>query len=200
MDLLTLHQRLNEIERLTESAVFSLAQARVMFPEESDQVLLNSLGRHTRSGVLRKVATGIWLNTGSNFLSRGNLLHQVAVLLRPADFNYLSLESVLSEHSVISQQMLGYLTVMTTGAKRTYKTSLGTIEFTLTKRDPRQLLAETLPVTNSPLRRATVARAWADLKRVGRNIEMVDQDELELALGTTNTLYTASAVAGGLNV
>ena len=142
MDLKTLQARLADLETHTKTPVFSLAQARMLFPEDSDQVLRNSLGRHTRAGYLEKVTTGIWLNKFSAHKSAA-VLPMVAALLRPYDFNYVSLETVLSEESIISQQMFGYLTVMTTGKKKTYKTPYGTIEFTTTKRDPKALLQET---------------------------------------------------------
>lgn len=182
MDVKTLQLRLRSIEAHTQTPVFSLSQARIIFPEGSDQNLMNSLQRHSKAGFLRKVCTGVWLNSLSAYQAKGNVLHQVATLLRPSDFNYVSLESVLSESSVISQQLQGYLTVMTTGRRRVYKTSLGTIEFTHTKRDPRSLLRDTTQPADSSLRRATIARAFTDLKRVGRNVEMVDNLELRRSI------------------
>jgi len=181
MDVRTLQARLADLEKLTKSPVFSLAQARMLFPEDSDQVLRNSLGRHVKAGSLEKVVTGVWFNPLSAYKT-APVLPMVAALLRPFDFNYLSLETVLSEESVISQQMFGYLTVMTTGKKKTYKTPYGTIEFTNTKRDPKSLLQETVQIPGMPLRRATIKRAWGDLKRVGRNVGMVDHEELQQAL------------------
>lgn len=192
MDLKALQAKLADLETHTKTPVFSLAQARMLFPEDSDQVLRNSLGRHTRAGYLEKVTTGIWLNKFSAHKT-APVLPMVAALLRPYDFNYVSLETVLSEESIISQQMFGYLTVMTTGKKKTYKTPYGTIEFTTTKRDPKALLQETTRVPGSPLRRATVKRAWGDLKHVRRNLGMVDQEELAQALAASSTQPEATA-------
>jgi hypothetical protein len=185
MNLKTLQTRLADLESKTKTPVFSLAQARVVFPEDKDQVLRNSLGRHTRAGYLEKVTTGIWFNRFSAYRSVP-VLPMVVALLRPYDFNYVSLETILSEESIISQQMFGYLTVMTTGKKNTFRTPYGTIEFITTRRDPRELLRDTIPMSGLPLRRATIRRAWGDLKRVGRNVGMVDKEALDQALVTTN--------------
>ncbi|PHM28446.1 hypothetical protein [Xenorhabdus budapestensis] len=58
----------------------------------------------------------------------------LAKAMRRGEYNYVSLESALSEYGAISQIPIDRLTVMTTGRKGTYKTPFGIIEFTHTKR------------------------------------------------------------------
>ena len=78
--------------------------------------------------------------------------------------------------------MFDYATVMTTGRSGTFKTPLGTLELTHTKRDPMAITNETYPLDDYPLREATIKRAYLDLKNVGRNLELVDQDALSEAI------------------
>lgn len=104
-------------------------------------------------------------------------IEHVARALRRGEYNYVSLESALSEYGVISQIPLDRLTVMTTGRKGVYHTALGTIEFIHTKRKPTAIL-EGVVDAGRPLRLATPHTAWRDLKRVGRNTHLVNADEL----------------------
>lgn len=66
---------------------------------------------------------------------------------------------------------------MTTGRSGEFKTPLGTIEFTHTKRNPINILENT-SLVGRPLRLATKQTAYRDLKRVGRNTHLVNDDAL----------------------
>jgi len=85
---------------------------------------------------------------------------------------------MLSEYGVISQIPMDRLTVMTTGRAGELKTPYGIIEFTHTKR-PVAVLPDGILSSARPLRLASKATAWRDLKRVGRNVHLVDRTELE---------------------
>jgi len=104
-------------------------------------------------------------------------VERIAVALRRGEYNYISLESALSEYGAISQIPVDRLTVMTTGRKGLYRTPWGTIEFTHTKRATSNIIASICNV-GRPLRLATPMAAWRDLKRVGRNTHLVDEEAL----------------------
>ncbi len=104
-------------------------------------------------------------------------IEHVARALRRGEYNYVSLESALSEYGVISQIPVDRLTVMTTGRKGVYGTPVGTIEFVHTKRKLSAILAGVVDVQR-PLRLATAQTAWRDLKRVGRNTHLVNEGKL----------------------
>lgn len=53
------------------------------------------------------------------------------------------------------------------------------VKILLTKRSREDILANTLVTEDRPLRMATKNAAWRDLKRVGRNTEMVNVEEIE---------------------
>lgn len=70
------------------------------------------------------------------------------------------------------------LTLMTTGRRGEYSTPFGVIEFTHTARSVLDVLDGTLDF-GRPLRIATRRTAYRDLKRVGRNLHLVDQIALD---------------------
>jgi hypothetical protein len=69
---------------------------------------------------------------------------------------------------------------MTTGRSGIYKTPYGVIEFVHTKRSVADLLNSMRKIDKRPLRIATKDAAIRDLKRVGRNVHLLEQgDEYE---------------------
>lgn len=142
----------------------------------NERALPAGLQRLTKTGILTRAAKGVYVFTSSRHKG-SDTLEQIAKALRRGEHNYVSLESALSEYGVISQIPIDRLTVVTTGRKGEFKTPFGVIEFTHTKRPIRQLLPGLLTV-GRPLRLATKARAYGDLKRVGRNTHLVDQNVL----------------------
>lgn len=156
--------------------VFTVADLAKIFHEDSPRTLQAGLSRLVADGLLERPVRGVYVFT----LSRNPSTHtveEVAKALRRGEYNYVSLESALSEYGAISQLPLNRLTVMTTGRKGTYPTPYGTIEFTHTKR-PAQKLLSRMTDAKRPLKLATPDAAWSDLKRVGRNIHLVDKQEL----------------------
>ena len=159
-------------------AVFSFSDMRMMFPHESAKTLSESLGRLARNGLLERVGKGIYFNPLSRH-GHGRLLEEIAATMRRGEYNYTSLECALSEWGVISQIPMQYLTVMTTGRKGTFNTPYGIIEFTHTKRSAADIVRNTVLMDPPRLRLATAPAAYRDLKRVGRNLHLVDIEELQ---------------------
>lgn len=178
MKALEMQQRLQQLELQTNTALFSYNQAKVLFSDENEQTMYTALCRLTKKGVIQKVCKGVWLNPLSRFAQNDTRLEELALLLRFDHYNYVSLETVLSQASVISQQMFSYLTVMTTGASKIIKASFGTLEFTHTKRDLIELSQYKVPVGHK-MPWASVDIAYRDLKRIGRNLDMIDMNELK---------------------
>jgi hypothetical protein len=181
--VIELQQKLKQLELQTNSSLFSYNQIKVLFADENEKTLYSALRRHAKNGVIEYVCTGIWLNPLGQYASANTRLEELAMLLRPDHYNYVSMETVLSQSSIISQQMFGYLTVMSTGKSKEYKTDFGTLEFTQTKRDWVEVSRHQIP-TGHRLPWADIQSAYRDLKRTGRNLNMVDQDALEEALAT----------------
>lgn len=176
MQLLTAINTLQTWSRVGR-AVFTLGDLAVLFPEESPKALAKSLDRLSRAGVLVRACRGVYVNP-HGLSPDGYTLERLAVALRRGEYNYLSLESMLSEYGAISQIPLDRITVMTTGRKGEYRSPWGVIEFTHTARPLADILANTRRSAARPLRMATPQAAWRDLKRVGRNTHLVDEREL----------------------
>ena len=178
MNRAALQAMLNTAER-NGLFLFATNDFRKFFPEESPKSLEKSLARMVTSQALSQPCKGLYLNPQYAARSPGNILEYVARKLRSASLCYVSLESMLSEYGVISQVPMGRLTVMTTGAPGEFHTLYGIIEFTHTKRSVPDILKRTFYTPERPLRRAYKKAAAQDLRRVGRNVEMMDLDELD---------------------
>ncbi len=108
-------------------------------------------------------------------MPKSYLVEKIAVCLRRGAYSYVSLESALSEYGVISQIPMSRITVMTTGPGGVIGTPYGVIEFTHTVRPWRDILEKTLVMDGRPLRIARVETALRDLRRVGRNLHLVNE-------------------------
>ena len=159
-------------------AIFTRRDLDRLFRADRPKAREAGLQRLVEAGWLRPAARGVYVYPPG--LPRdGYTLERIARTLRRGEYNYVSLESALSEWGAISQIPLGYLTVMTTGRKGTFRTDWGTIEFTHTARSVADILDHTVRDEHRPLRIATPEAAWRDLKRAGRNTDMVDRRALE---------------------
>lgn len=154
--------------------VFTRRTLAKLFPEDGTKALAESLNRLLKAGLLTRTGRGVYVNPHAQSLD-SRTIERIAQALRPGEYNYLSLESMLSEYGVISQVPVDRLTVMTTGRKGLYRTPYGVIEFTHTARPVSDILAHTKQVEGRPLRIAGLEAAWRDLKRVGRNVAMVKE-------------------------
>ena len=136
------------------------------------------LKRLTDQGVLTRAARGVYVNPLARSLP-ADVRRGLIRFLRPREVSYVSLESKLSEAGAISQ-ISAALTCMTTGSPGTFETPWGIIEFTHTDRH--------IDFEKDVYRRddgtleATVATAARDLRRVGRNLDLVDSVTLADAI------------------
>ena len=146
-----------------------------MFPERSHKTFAEGLRRLVLQGFLERAARGVYVNSLSR-LSKRYRIEEVAVCLRRGEYSYVSLESALAEYGAISQIPMSRITVMTTGRSAEIRTPYGVIEFTHTSRGERDILNSTIFMEGRPLRIARVEAALRDLRRVGRNLGMVNEE------------------------
>jgi hypothetical protein len=157
--------------------VFARNQLTKLFPEDNPKAFTAGTNRLVKCGILVRACRGVYVNPhAQSFDSR--TIERIALALRPGAYNYVSLESMLSECGDISQIPVDRLTVMSTGRKGVYQTPYGVIEFTHTKRTVSDILTHITSVEGRPLRIASKAMAWRDLKRVGRNVGTVNAETL----------------------
>jgi len=165
------------LDLLSENGVYAFTNGMIrnIFPGEPEENLKKTLSRALAVRVIERACRGVYLYTRDNSVNVYKL-ESVAAALRSGKYSYVSLETALSEYGIISQMTLGYLTVMTTGRSQKFTTPHGTIEFTHTSRPESEIVRNTYWQDERPLRVANPATAFEDLRRVGRNLHMVDME------------------------
>lgn len=170
-------QLLAILDRLAspERAIFAVADLRAALPGVTRDQLKVLLSRLVKRGELQRVCRGIYCYPRAK-PDPLLVLPRAAARLRAGHFLYLSLESVLSEHGIISQLPLDRLTLMTSGRGGVIDCGdWGVIEFTHSKRGPADCRGELSYDPRRQLWVASVQLAWRDLRFVGRNLDVVDQ-------------------------
>ncbi len=153
--------------------LFSYADFSSLFPHLSSEAFHALIGRAVKSNLLQRVCRGIYLYPVKGYPS-GFLLYRVATLLRAHEFNYISLESVLSDSGIISQIPLNWITVMSSGRSHTVNCAKwGHIEFIHTKKAIAQLASDLTYDKNCGLWRASVELAMRDMRFTRRNSDLV---------------------------
>ncbi len=112
MDISTALQRLHGFDR-KGIYVYTKGNLRRLFFDDTAEAFKQSLPRLIKQGILERPCRGVYLFA----LSRRDsyAVEHIACALRRGEYNYVSLESALSEYGAISQIPISYLTVMTTG-------------------------------------------------------------------------------------
>jgi hypothetical protein len=164
------------LERLAgeEHYLFSLDDMRSAMPEANSGAFKVLISRAEKSGLLKRVCRGIYLYPRVSYKA-GLVLFHTAAKLRADGFNYLSLETVLSDAGVISQIPINWITLMSSG--RSYIVNCGDfghIEYIHTKRRPADVADQLSYDQDCRLWRASVALALQDMKLTRRSTDLID--------------------------
>jgi predicted transcriptional regulator of viral defense system len=169
-------QKLLHVIASENTYLFTLADLRAPFSELSDAAYKMLISRCEKNGMLTRVCRGVYLANNVKY-PKGKLLYHAVNKIRPERFNYLSLESQLSDLGVISQIPINWITLMSSGRSRVVKAgSFGTIEFVHTQKSQADILAHVKFDPNIGLWRASKALALTDLRRTGRNVDLIMED------------------------
>ncbi len=162
----------------SERYLFTPTNLRSLYPNLSTGTFKTLLSRAIHSGYLDRVCRGIYIIKKST-IQNGLLLFHTAALLRANEFNYISLETTLSDAGVISQIPLNWITIMSSGRSNIVSCGkFGTIEFIHTSQKPKQLIDQLCYDTNCRLWRAKVSLALRDMKATHRNCDLINWDIL----------------------
>lgn len=162
-----------------ERYLFTLHDLRAALPGLSDNAFTTLVSRAVRSGHLERVCRGIYLYPGVNYPA-GLVLYHTAARLRAGTFNYLSLESVLSDAGVISQVPIGWITLMSAGRSNVIRCGgRGTIEFVHTTKTPDSVADQLDYDARCRLWRASVPLALADMRATRRNMDLVARSMID---------------------
>ncbi|MBN1182285.1 MAG: hypothetical protein JXB49_08365 [Bacteroidales bacterium] len=158
--------------------LFSSSDFKSLFPEMGEQSFKTLLSRAQAGGVLKRVCRGIYLYDRKGFPG-GEVLFHTASRLRANHFNYLSLESVLSEEGIISQIPINRITLMSSGRSNIIDCGRwGAIEFIHTRKKPENLIGRLKYDKKRRLWKAQNDLALEDLKAVGRNLDLIDRERI----------------------
>ena len=105
------------------------------------------------------------------------MLFHIAALIRANQFNYISLETALSDEGVISQIPINWISIESSGRSNVISCGeFGTIEFVHTEKKPSDLVDQLTYDGDCGLWRASVSLALKDMKRAKRNCDLIDWD------------------------
>src|SRR5712691_7798428 len=172
-----LMQKLDDMDRRGVWA-FTPATFSALLGEPVRNYLKLMMKRLADQGVLVRAARGVYVNPHARSMPR-DVRRGLIRFLRPREVTYVSLEYRLSEAGVISQ-VTTTLTCMTTGSPGRFDTPWGMIEFTHT--DRHIALGIDAHARDDGVIEATVERSARDLRRVGRNTNLIDEETLAEAV------------------
>ncbi len=134
------------------------------------------LSRATKAGLLKRICRGIYFYPAPDYPC-GNLLFHAAARLRAGEFNYISLETVLSDAGVISQVPMNWISLMSSGRSHVVDCGdYGHIEFVHTAQRPEDIAGELAYDAERHLWRASLRQAMRDVRATRRSMELVDEE------------------------
>ena len=158
----------------TDHYLFAQQDLSAALPGLSPSAWKALLGRAVKSGLLRRVCRGLYLYPNVDYPA-GLVLYHAASRIRAHHFNYISLESVLSDAGVISQLPMNWITLMSSGRTYTYDCSnFGHIECIHTVKSPDQVESQIYYDSRCRLWRGSVALALHDMGLTRRSMDLVD--------------------------
>ena len=108
---------------------------------------------------------------------RGRVLFHTAALLRADAFNYISLETALSDAGLISQIPIDRITLMSSGRSHLISCGdFGRIEFVHTARRPEDVAHQLAYDSACRLWRASSALALRDMRATRRDLSLVSPE------------------------
>jgi predicted transcriptional regulator of viral defense system len=157
-----------------EHYLFSLNDLHGAIPGQNQGAFRALVSRTEKEGLLTRVCRGLYLYPRTNN-PKGLILYHAAARLRASEFNYISLETALSDAGVISQIPINWITLMSSGRSHIVNCgNFGRIEFVHTKKRPEALADQLVYDPVCHLWRASVTLAIMDMKTTGRSTDLVD--------------------------
>ncbi len=159
-----------------EHYLFTLQDLRALCPELSNSAFKTLISRTVRAGYLSRICRGLYICKRA-IPPSGFVLYHAAALLRANEFNYISLETVLSDAGDISQIPMIWVSIMPSGRSNIVSCGeFGTIEFIHTTQKPSHIMKQLIYDTNCRLWRAIVPLALRDMKATHRNCDLINWD------------------------
>lgn len=156
--------------------VFAPSDLRGAVPGLGKGAFNAMMSRAQRAGLLQRVCRGVYLYP-PDAKNDGRVLYHVAGKLRAMQFNYISLESALSDAGVISQIPINWITIMSSGRSNIVDCGrYGKIEFVHTDKRPNALKKSLVYDSDCQMWRAKLKLALSDMKAAKRNMDLVEHE------------------------
>ena len=157
-----------------DHCLFSLSDLAVALGDYRQMPVL--LSRAVDAGIFKRVCRGIYLYPRTDYPG-GHLLFHAAARLRAEEFNYISLETVLSDAGVISQVPINWISLMSSGRSHVVNCGdFGHIEFVHTAQRPEDMAGELNYDAERHLWKASVRQALRDMKATRRSMDLVNME------------------------
>ena len=157
-----------------ERYLFTPVDMRVLVGDISEAAYRALLSRAANAGKLERVCRGLYIYHPAKPVL-GRVLFHAAARLRAHEFNYISLETALSDSGVISQIPLNWITLLSSGRTHTIDCGRwGKIEFIHTSQTPTDVLPHLTYDAQCRLWRASIPQAIRDMRRHQRNLDLID--------------------------
>jgi len=154
--------------------LFTFNDLRSLLPLVSEASFKTLLSRAVKAGYLERVCRGLYIYPAAQ-PHDGLILFHAAVRLRADDFNYISLETVLSDIGAISQIPINRIFIMSSGRSNTIECgNWGTIEFIHINRKPSDLQNDLIYDARCGLWRASVTLALKDMRVTRHSLDLID--------------------------
>lgn len=157
-----------------ERYLFTSSDMRALVPDISDQAYRALLSRAAKDARLERVCRGLYIYHPAKPIP-GLLLFHAAARLRAHEFNYISLETALSDSGVISQIPMNWITLMSSGRGSVVSCGKwGNIEFVHTRQKAAALANNLTYDSRCRLWRASTLQALRDMKMARRDLDLID--------------------------
>jgi hypothetical protein len=157
-----------------EHCLFTPDDLHSLFPKLSAQAFKTLLSRAVKGGYLQRICRGLY-HYPQVAVPTGLLLFHTAARLRASEFNYISLETALSEAGVISQIPINWISIMSSGRSNVISCGeWGTIEFIHTNQRPSDLADQLHYDARCKLWRASVNLALRDMRVTHRSLDLIN--------------------------
>lgn len=163
--------------------LFTSMDFRAIFPQISNASFRAILSKAVASGLLTRICKGVYLYKPT-YHQDDCLLFRVVQALRGGNFNYISLETALSEYGVIANDNYKWLpaktnynwiSIMSSGCGNKVSCGeFGTIEFIHTNQKPDDIKDHLIHHDKYGLWQADITLAISDMKRTRRNCDCID--------------------------
>jgi len=159
--------------------LFALRDLTAVIPGQSPAALKALAARAEKIGLLNRVCRGLYIYPLAPYPA-GLVLFHAAARLRAHEFNYISLETALSDAGVISQIPMNWITLMSSGRSHIMHCgNFGHIEFVHTKKSLDGIAAQITYDVRCRLWRASVALALRDMALTKRNTDLINWEAVD---------------------